>query len=123
MKVHKLTIEITGFGNDSFIEDRTGETIRILRQLVERIERGGGIVNNLEGLRLTDSNGNSVGEVSVDWDNEDELIFVVGDEVHWNDPDDDLCSKDGVISIIKGETAVLEDGTEVFLSELTPTSM
>jgi hypothetical protein len=49
-----------------------------------------------------------------------------GDEVTWNDPDDGLCSRQGVINLIKytGQntaTITWEDGdvTEVFLSELS----
>lgn len=71
MKVNSVTISITEFGNDSMVNDRTGEVTKILKDLVSRLESGDGIVSNLEGLRLMDTNGNTVGEVEVDWDEED----------------------------------------------------
>ena len=71
MNVNSVTITINGYDNDAMVNDRTGETIRILKGLVERLESGDGIVSNFEGLRLMDSNGNTVGEVEVDWDDEE----------------------------------------------------
>ena len=67
MKVNKVKIVIDNFGHDAMVLDRNGEVARILRQLAERLERGDGIVSNFDGLRLTDSNGNQVGEIKVDW--------------------------------------------------------
>jgi hypothetical protein len=71
MNVNSVTITINNYENDAMVNDRTGETIKILKGLVERLESGDGIVSNFDGLRLVDSNGNSVGEVEVDWDEED----------------------------------------------------
>lgn len=87
MNVNSVTITIDGYGNDAMVNDRTGETIKILKELVERLESGDGIVSNFDGLRLRDSNGNTVGEVEVDWDEDDE------DEDY--EPDDYDDSMDG----------------------------
>lgn len=70
MEVNSVTIRISEFGNDSMQENRTAEVSRILRELADRLDRGDGIVSNFDGLRLMDSNGNQVGEIEVDWDEE-----------------------------------------------------
>ena len=52
------------------------------------------------------------------------LDLEVGDEVYWNDPDDDLCSGNFIISeFLDNDIAFLvsEDGTELeaFLCEIS----
>lgn len=70
MRVNSVTIKINEFGHDAMVNDRSGEVSRILRELADRLDRGDGIVSNFDGLYLRDSNGNDVGEVEVDWEQE-----------------------------------------------------
>lgn len=74
MKVNEVKIVINNFDHDAMVEDRSGEVSTILRKLADRLDRGDGIVSNFDGLRLVDSSGNQVGEIEVDWDNEDDLV-------------------------------------------------
>ena len=62
----------------------------ILRSIADRLDNGGGIVSNLEGLRLRDANGNQVGKIIVDWDEDDED----DEDEDENDEDDDLLFSD-----------------------------
>ena len=66
MKVNKLTIVIDHYDHAAMTDDRTGETCRILREIVSKIEEYG--VPNADGSYLKDSNGNHVGLVSVDFE-------------------------------------------------------
>lgn len=50
--------------------------------------------------------------------NEPPKIFVPGDKVFWNDPDNGICSKDGIVQIVNGDVVTLEDGTECLAQEL-----
>ena len=72
MKVNAFALQIDNFDNQAMVSDRTGEVCRILRELADRIEENG--VPNADGVRLMDSNGQSVGEVSVgiDFDKDQE---------------------------------------------------
>lgn len=72
MKVNSVTIIIDEFGHDAMIENRSGEVSKILRQLADRLDAGDGIVSNFDGLYLKDSNGNHVGDIAVDWDEDNE---------------------------------------------------
>lgn len=65
MKVNSFTVKIDNFDNAVMIDDRTGETVRIIRDLADRIAAYG--LPNLDGTYLKDTNGNSIGYVSVDW--------------------------------------------------------
>jgi len=48
------------------------------------------------------------------------IKYNVGDEVYWNDPDNGLCSGYyRVAKIIDCDILVLENGTEVFIWELS----
>lgn len=70
MKVNSLEIEIDNFDNDAMVEDRTGEVCRILRELASQIEEYG--VPHVDGCYLKDINGNTVGNVSVDWEEDED---------------------------------------------------
>lgn len=70
MKVNSLTITIDKFDDDAMVEDRSGEVIRIMESLVEQIREYG--VPHLDGSRLMDTSGNTVGEVSVDFEDDPE---------------------------------------------------
>lgn len=72
MKVNELTITIDNFDNAAMVDDGNAEVSQILRQIADRIDDGG-IVSACDGLRLMDSNGNQVGGVDVDWEEEAEV--------------------------------------------------
>lgn len=73
MKINNIVVTINELETKAFTENNSAEVSQIFRQLADRLDAGNGIVSNLEGLRLRDTNGEIVGEVSVDWDNMDEL--------------------------------------------------
>ena len=62
-QIDSLTITIGEFGHAAMVDNRTGEVVRILRQLADKIEEYG--IPHADGLRLRDSNGNHVGSVEV----------------------------------------------------------
>lgn len=66
MHVNSMTIVIDNFDNAAMADDQTGEVCRMLRRLADRIEENG--VPNADGVRMLDGNGNSVGNVDVDWE-------------------------------------------------------
>ena len=84
MKVNSLEIEIDKFDDDAMFEDRTGEVCRILRELASRIEEYG--IPHVDGCYLKDTNGNTVGNVSVDWEE---------DEEGWDGDSSDISTCDG----------------------------
>ena len=65
MVVHKLSIVIDNFGDAAMVDDRTAETCRVLRELVDSMEDYG--IPNANGAYLRDSNGNYIGLVYVDF--------------------------------------------------------
>jgi hypothetical protein len=65
MDIENLKIELTDFGNASMVDDRSGEVIRILRGIIKQIDNYG--VANLDGTYLRDINGNTVGEISINF--------------------------------------------------------
>lgn len=66
MDVREITLTIDNFDNAAMVDDRTGEVVRILRGLADRVEEYG-VVNAFEGRRLMDSNGNAVGKCDCQW--------------------------------------------------------
>lgn len=70
MKVTEFTLTIDNFDNAAMADDRSAEVARMLRSVADSIEQDG--VPHQDGSRLMDSNGNQVGEVSVDWEDEPE---------------------------------------------------
>ena len=70
MIVNKLTIIIDNYENSAMVNDRTGETCRILRDLCDSMQEYG--VPNADGSRLMDFNGNQVGLVAVDFEDDRE---------------------------------------------------
>jgi hypothetical protein len=70
VKVNSLTITIDNFDNAAMVDDRSGEVIRILESLVDQIGDYG--IPNLDGKRLKDFNGNTVGSVAVEFENDEE---------------------------------------------------
>lgn len=69
MKINSMTIEIDNFENAAMVDSQREEVIRILQSIIVGIENYG--VPNADGTRLRDSNGNSVGAVTIDFDEED----------------------------------------------------
>ena len=70
MEVNAVRINITNYNNAAMVDDRGGETIRILQQIINNITEYG--VPNCDGMRLMDTNGNQVGTVLVEMDNDDD---------------------------------------------------
>ena len=70
MKTNKLTIEIDEFDHAAMVDDPSGEVARILTNLVKQISEYG--IPNADGFRLKDTNGNSVGTVNVNWDEDED---------------------------------------------------
>ncbi len=70
MKTNSLTITIDNYDNAAMADDPSGETVRILKGIIAGIENYG--VPNADGKRLKDTNGNTVGSVSVDFSEDDE---------------------------------------------------
>lgn len=68
MNVNEMILTISRFDDAAMAEDRDGEVVRILRQVADKIEGGGGLVSTCDGLRLMDTNGNQVGEIEIDWE-------------------------------------------------------
>ena len=66
MKVNSFTLTIENFDNAAMVDDRSGEVSRMLRSVADSVDAYG--VPHQDGNRLMDFNGNQVGEVSVDWD-------------------------------------------------------
>jgi len=71
MDVREITLTIDNFDNAAMVDDRSGEVVRILLGLVDRVEQYG-VVNAFEGRLLMDSNGNVVGECDCQWDEGDD---------------------------------------------------
>lgn len=71
MRVKKVTLTIDNFDNAAMVDDRSGEVTRMLRQIADRVELDG-VVNACDDRYLNDSNGNTVGIVECDWDEDDE---------------------------------------------------
>jgi len=69
VEVIAMRIQITNFDDDAMKEDRSGETICVLQKIIDNIMENG--VPNCDGMRLVDTNGNSIGIVHV-FMNEDE---------------------------------------------------
>lgn len=84
MKTTNLTIEVDNFDNAAMADDPTGEVVRILKSLISSFETYG--IPHSDGSYLKDINGNTVGNVSVEWDDgePDE------DDDDFGDDDDDL---------------------------------
>jgi hypothetical protein len=70
MKVNSIEIKIDEFDHAAMVDDPTGEVVRLLRELADRIAEYG--VPNADGSRLVDTNGRPVGEVRVDWEEDEE---------------------------------------------------
>ena len=66
MQVNNVTIYLDGFDNDALVTDRTKEVIEILEDLIKKIKDYG--IPHVDGSRLMDSSGNSVGYVCVDFE-------------------------------------------------------
>lgn len=81
MKVTNFTLVIEDFDNDSMVNDRTNEVCRILRSVANQIEQNG--VPNVDGSRLMDINGNQIGEVTLEMEDE------------WDGDDSDIAEIDG----------------------------
>jgi hypothetical protein len=71
MIVNSISLRIRTFDNAAMQEDCTAEVCRILRQLADRTEEYG-VVNAFESTILTDSNGNTVGHCTCDWEEGDD---------------------------------------------------
>ncbi len=71
MIVNSISLRIRTFDNAAMQEDRTAEVCRILRELADRTEENG-VVNAFDGTRLRDSNGNTVGHCTCDWEEGDD---------------------------------------------------
>ena len=69
MVVRKMTVVIQEFDNAAMVDDRTGEVVRMLTELASQIQEYG--VVNADGVWLRDINGNAVGSVSVEWDDDE----------------------------------------------------
>ena len=80
MQVNSIEIKIDEFDHAAMDEDPSEEVARILRELADRIAEYG--VPNADGARLMDFNGNQVGEVSVDWEE---------DKEEWDGDTSDIC--------------------------------
>lgn len=70
MKTNTLVIEINNYDNHAMECDPDGETVRILQDIIAGIKSFG--VPNINGKRLMDSNGNKVGVVQVESEDDDE---------------------------------------------------
>lgn len=77
MKTNNLTIEFNEFDHAAMVDDPTGEVVRVLNQLAAQIREYG--IPNVDGSRLKDTNGNNIGSVSVDLDEDDEEDVWDGD--------------------------------------------
>ena len=91
MRTTNLTIEIDNFDNAAMADDPTGEVVRILKNLIDSFETYG--TPHSDGSYLKDINGNNVGHVSVEWDEEDEDMEddddLIEDEEEEDCPDED----------------------------------
>jgi hypothetical protein len=75
MKISKLTITIDNFDGAAMTDDSTGEVQRILRDIILQIDRYDMVTSGvLDGCSLRDINGNEVGKVSCEWDEDDGLL-------------------------------------------------
>ncbi len=81
-----MRIQITNFDDDAMKEDRNGETICVLQKIIDNIMEYG--VPNCDGMRLVDTNGNSIGFVSVSF-TEDDDDDDDDDDGYEDDDDDD----------------------------------
>jgi len=76
----KFSLSIT-LDNASFEGlNRRREVARILRWLAQGVDAAG--INHVEGLALTDTNGNTVGEVTVG-EADTDLLTVLEDTAEW----------------------------------------
>lgn len=62
-RFESVQISIDEFGHSAMVENYNGEVARMLRELAARIDEYG--LMNIDGVYLRDSNGNTVGSVSV----------------------------------------------------------
>lgn len=70
MKVKKFTFTIDRFDDAALTDDRSTEVARLLYEIAQRILDFG--VPNQDGRYLKDYNGRTVGQVEVDWTEDDE---------------------------------------------------
>ena len=70
MQVNRLEIVFTSFDDAAMTDDRSGEVVRILQNVINQIKDYG--VPNLDGKYLKDSNGNRVGRIEVGFTEDDE---------------------------------------------------
>lgn len=69
MKISSVTIRIDNFDNSAMADNSSLEVVQILQSIINRIQQNG--VANCDRMRLMDSNGNAVGILSVE-ENDDE---------------------------------------------------
>jgi len=86
-----MTIRIREFDHQAMVEDRSGEVCRILRGIADSVSEDG--VPNADGMVLMDVNGNRVGTVGVDWEEDDEDEDEPGT---WDGDTSDIAEVDGV---------------------------
>lgn len=84
--IESVVIRIDNFDNDAMADSPGTEVISILQKLIADIERQS--FEDLDGVRLLDSNGNRVGVVSVNTIDEDD-IDDEGDDEDFDDLDDE----------------------------------
>lgn len=68
MPVSRLEITISNFDNAAMADNADDEVVQMLRDLIQAIQVTG--IAGLDGKRLKESNGNSVGLVRVEEDND-----------------------------------------------------
>ena len=83
--IESVVIRIDNFDNDAMQESGPA-VVSMLKNLIVDIERQG--LEELDGVRLMDSNGNRVGRISVNLIDEDD-IDDEGDDEDFDDLDDE----------------------------------
>ena len=100
MQVNSFTLTITNFDNAAMVDDRSGEVSRMLRELANSIDEYG--IPHQDGSNLMDSNGNRVGNVNVDWEEDTDY------ELYDSETGDSISADDLGITVEEYEAAIRE---------------
>lgn len=100
MQVNSFTLTITNFDNSAMVDDRSGEVSRMLREIADSIDEYG--IPHQDGSNLVDSNGNRVGNVTVDWDEDTDY------ELYDSETGDSISADDLGITVEEYEAAIRE---------------
>lgn len=82
--IESVVIRVESYDNAAMADDPNGATVGLLKKLILDIERQG--LEELDGVRLLDENGNAVGFITVNLIDEDDFD---DDEDEWDDDEDE----------------------------------